>query len=155
MNNYDLDVILGMKASPGGHFTFGELFHSDTADRMGISNIPSDSDFNIIQRNLQNLATMVLEPIRELLGGIPLKVDSGYRCKELNDSLPHSSPTSQHLIGQAADLLPSNMTTSEAFDLIKDKDSDIPFDQLKLEQGGRCLHVSYRFPPRRDAGQIA
>jgi len=153
VNSYDLDVILGMKASPNGHFTFGELFHSDTADRKGIVNLPDEDNFSIVQRNLQNLATMVLEPIRELLGGIPLKIDSGYRCKELNDSLPHSSKTSQHLIGQAADLLPQNMTTVEAFNLIKD--SDIPFDQLKLEQGGRCLHVSYRVNPRRDAGQIA
>jgi len=151
MTQYDLDICLSLKASK--HFTFRELFHSDKADAMGITNLPDEANFSAVQRSLQNLATMVLEPIRELLGGVPLKVDSGYRCKELNDSLPHSSKTSQHLVGQAADLLPSNMTTSEAFNLIKD--SDIPFDQLKLEQGGRCLHVSYRFPPRRDAGQIA
>jgi hypothetical protein len=151
MTQYDLDICLSLKASP--HFTFRELFHSDTADRNGITNLPDEANFNIVQRNLQNLATMVLEPVRELLGGVPLKIDSGYRCKELNDSLPHSSKTSQHLIGQAADLLPQNMTTVEAFNLIKD--SDIPFDQLKLEQGGRCLHISYRVNLRRDAGTIA
>ena len=36
--------------------------------------------------------------------GLPIFVTSGYRCKEHNDFLPNSSPTSSHRKGRAVDI---------------------------------------------------
>jgi putative chitinase len=59
------------------HFSLEELWHSDTAVRMGIDNRPPP----IIVDRLHELA-VGLEKIRAVLG-LPLLVNSGYRCEEL------------------------------------------------------------------------
>lgn len=65
-----------MHLSP--HFTLEELTHSNTAVRLGIDNTPPES----LLPNLVRLANG-LEYIRELLDGVPIHVNSGYRCEEL------------------------------------------------------------------------
>lgn len=59
------------------HFSLEELACSDTAERLGIDNTPPDR----IVTNLFVLA-VGLEKVRALLG-FPLRVNSGYRCEEL------------------------------------------------------------------------
>lgn len=81
------------------HFTLEELFQSPTALAHGIDNEPDlESAFN-----LSRLAGNILEPLRLYLN-TPLRINSGYRCKALNDILPGSAPNSNHLKGLAADI---------------------------------------------------
>lgn len=80
------------------HFTLEELTRSVTARNRAIDNTPSKSDL----ANLKLLAETVLEPLRTAFGK-PIIVSSGYRCQELNKAVG-GSRTSQHLLGQAADI---------------------------------------------------
>lgn len=114
------------------HFTLEEMIFSSTAARHGIDNTPPADAV----ANLKALCANVLEPLRVLWGG-PIHVDSGFRCQALN-TLVHGVPTSQHCLGQAADLVPP-IPIEEAMRRIKG--SSIPFDQVILEMG--WIHVSF------------
>lgn len=48
-----------------------------------------------------------LQDIRDLCK-FPLHINSGFRCKKHNKSLPNSSPNSSHLIGLAVDIAITN-----------------------------------------------
>ena len=85
-----------MNLSP--HFTLEELTRSVTARNRSIDNTPSKSEL----ANLRLLAETVLEPLREAFGR-PITVSSGFRCPELNKAVG-GARTSQHLLGQAADI---------------------------------------------------
>jgi hypothetical protein len=56
--------------------------------------------------NMIFLCRMVLEPLREVIG--PIRITSGYRSLETNQALLaagySASKTSQHMVGQAADM---------------------------------------------------
>lgn len=45
-----------------------------------------------------------LERIRELAGGLPVKVTSGCRCRKHNSTIPGHAKDSQHTYGRAADI---------------------------------------------------
>ena len=123
------------------YFTFNELFRSDTALKMGIDNIPDSPE---IRENLLKLGETILDPIRERWKN-PIRVTSGYRCKELNKAVGGVS-NSQHTNGQAADLcIDGDMQKGKRwFEWIK---SHCDFDQLIWEhnaKGSYWVHVSYR-----------
>ena len=80
------------------HFELSEFVTSRKAREHGISNVPTEEAVE----NLRKLCEGCLEPLRVALG-VPVHVTSGFRTKELNDLLAHSSSTSQHMRGQAAD----------------------------------------------------
>ena len=80
------------------HFRLREFTESDTARKHGIDNNPPPEAVG----NLRSLCEGCLEPLREALG-LPVVVTSGFRTKELNDLLAHSSDRSQHMQGRAAD----------------------------------------------------
>lgn len=82
------------------HFKLSEFVSSATATKQGIENNPSPEAVE----NLRLLSIHTLEPLREALG-LPIVITSGYRCKALNDLIAHHSQRSQHMKGQAADLL--------------------------------------------------
>ena len=81
------------------NFTFKELIKTDT----GLDNIPND--MNII-KNLCRL-TDFLQMIRNELH-LPIIVTSGYRSKEVNESVNDAS-SSYHVKGLAADIKCSDM----------------------------------------------
>ena len=86
------------------HFTLAEMLESAKARPFpGIwgqqCSPPAD-----VRIHLEILCRQVLEPLRELLGGWPIHVNSGYRCADLN-RLVRGSETSQHMRGQAADIV--------------------------------------------------
>ena len=95
-------------------FSLEEMTKSATAKRLGIDNTPSDE----IKKNLTLFIDKVLDPIRERYGS-PIRVSSGYRCKKLNDVVK-GSKTSQHMKGEAADLVPIDGDTRRLFYLIKE-----------------------------------
>ncbi len=115
------------------HFTLEELTRSDVALRKGIPNAPNAAQI----ANLERLAETLLEPLRWALG-VPLKVNSGYRCPDLNAAVGGAT-NSAHMDGRAADLVPVDMPLLEAFkEIVR---SGLPFDQLIIECGA-WLHVA-------------
>jgi len=108
----------------GNHFWLSEMTRSQTALRKGIDNTPNQEQTD----NLRDLVYYILDPIREHFR-LPVTVNSGFRCEELNKSLG-SKPTSQHCQGRAADIEIVNMDNLMLAQWIRD---NLDFDQLILE----------------------
>ena len=130
------------------YFTLDELIHSDTADRLGIDNTPACDAIN----NLDDLVTNVLDRLRSGWGR-PIIVTSGYRCKELNAAVG-GARNSQHLKGQAADIISDDFESFRRFVRRWCKDNNVPsdftsggneFDQCIFEHGGgkEWVHISF------------
>ena len=107
------------------NFVLSELVHSDTADRLGIDNWPTE---DYVVENLKTVTQNILQPLREYTG-IPFAPTSGYRCLELNRALK-SKDTSQHVQGQAVDIKVPGFST---FDIALWIQENLEFDQLILE----------------------
>jgi zinc D-Ala-D-Ala carboxypeptidase len=120
------------------NFTLAEMVHSTTAIRNNIDNTPKDI---VTVRNLTNLCQKVLEPLRDHMD-CPIKISSGYRSPELN-RLVKGSKSSQHCLGQAADLVVHGRN-NEMFMFISQY---LTFDQVIWEFGTDSepdwVHVSY------------
>ena len=122
------------------HISFKEAIKSNTALRRGINNEPDDYQIT----NMVNIAHNVFEPLREWVGG-PIKINSMFRCEELNEAIGGSS-RSQHCEGRAIDLDDTfgYKTNAEMFDYIR---KNLSFDQLIWEFGDdnnpAWIHVSY------------
>ena len=126
------------------YFTIKELVKSTTAIKRHIDNTPSKE----IERSLTALVEKVLDPLREAYGK-PIIVTSGYRCPKLN-AIVGSTPSSQHVKGEAADIKSVQDTPEEnkkLFDLIVKL--KLPFDQLINEHNYDWVHVSYGARHRR------
>lgn len=81
------------------NFTLEEFVDSPTAKRLGINNNPGKEQIN----NLKKLCQTILQPIRNEFGQV-ITVTSGYRSELLNRAVG-GSKTSQHLKGEAADII--------------------------------------------------
>ena len=125
------------------HFELEEFVASQTATRKGIDNTPPAEAVDY----LKSLCEAVLEPLRQQLG--PVRISSGYRCPALNFAIGGSA-NSQHVKGQAADILVPGRPLNEVFNWIY---SNSPYDQLIREfPPAGWVHVSYiGEPPRREA----
>lgn len=119
------------------YFTIKELTRSDTARRMGIDNSPPANAVTA----LHALVDHVLDPLREAWGG-PIRVNSGYRCPELNKAVG-GTPTSQHQRGEAADITVGTRRGNRQL-LALMKQMKLPVDQCIDEKGCRWIHVSHR-----------
>lgn len=119
------------------NYTMSELLHSDEANRHKINNIPNDMQ---ILDNLLVLITECLQPIRNYIGK-PIRITSGYRCKPLNE-LPTvgGAKNSQHLTGQAADIVIAGMTPKQVIDKIIG--SGVEYDQL-INEYNLWTHISF------------
>ena len=116
------------------NFTYSEFTASRIAKGFHIdNNIPSE----YVRLNIHALVTLLLQPLRDACGH-PLKVNSGYRCKKLND-LVGGSKNSQHMKGQAADIA-SDAPIRLARIVI---DRGLDFDQMILYPN--FIHLSYTF----------
>ena len=125
------------------NFTLKEFTDSEMAARHGIDNTPPDE----LIPALQHLAGG-LERVRSLLGDKPLYISSGYRCPKVN-ILVGSKPTSQHLLGQAADFkCPAFGSPSQIVRRVVN--SSIPYDQIIIEWS-QWVHISFSEKPRRMA----
>ena len=123
-------------------FSIKELCKSTTANKYNIDNTPSQE----IIENLTQLVDNILDPLREAWGR-PINVNSGYRSEELNIKVGGSS-TSQHKLGQAADISAgSRESNKKLFSLIKNL--KLPFDQLIDESDYSWIHISYGPKNRR------
>ena len=122
------------------HISYKEGVHSNTAIRRGIDNTPTDDQLYF----MEIVAEEVFEPLREWVGG-PIKINSFYRCPELNTAIGGSA-TSQHCKGQAIDIDDTfgKATNAEMYNFIKEH---LDFDQMIWEFGDddnpAWVHVSY------------
>ena len=124
---------------PGAsNFTYGEMIHSDTAIKNNIDNIPNDNQWE----NLENLAINILQPLRNQFGAI--KLHCAYRSPEVNKKVG-GSPTSNHILGQAADLTPSN-SSIKLIDMVVWIHNNVPYHELIAEYFDlptAWIHVAY------------
>jgi uncharacterized protein YcbK (DUF882 family) len=126
-----------MNLSP--HFTLDELTHTDHRE---IDNSPTQDEIS----NLQQLANF-LEEVKTVLGGKPIMISSGFRCKALNDAVG-SKDTSQHRTGFAADFRVPGMTPDEVVRAVIA--SGIGYDQI-IREFDRWTHISVADKPRKQA----
>lgn len=121
------------------NFTLEEYSKSQTADRLGIDNVPSAQHLD----NARMLFERVVQRVRDHFG--PTVINSGYRSPALNKAVGGSN-TSQHSTGQAVDIEVPGKSNQEVAVWIRD---NLEFDQLILEgykpgiPGSGWVHVSY------------
>ena len=112
------------------HLSLSELIRSDSAKRLGVTNMPTAE--HII--NLKALAENIFEPIRAHFR-CPIYISSGYRSAELNKAL-NGAKSSQHLKGEAIDIdmdgSSNGVTNAMVYDFIITK---LDFDQVIWEHG--------------------
>jgi uncharacterized protein YcbK (DUF882 family) len=127
------------------NFTLDELTASQTAARKGLDNTPNATEV----ANLVRVAAL-LEEVRTLLNK-PILINSGFRSKQVNDSVG-SKDTSQHRIGCAADIRVPGMTPREVVEACIA--ANIGYDQI-IEEFGSWTHISVpntaSTAPRRQA----
>jgi hypothetical protein len=125
----------------GRYFTLEEFTHSQTAVRNGWKNEPGPEAVE----HLRELCLQVLDPVREGLG--PVFISSGYRSFAVNQARG-GARRSQHLVGEAADIIVPGRTAQEVCSYILRR--RLPFDQLIYE--GTWVHVSHR--KERNRGEL-
>lgn len=119
----------------GKYFTIKEMCKSSVAANKCIDNTPTQE----IIDNLNGLIDNVLDPLREWYG-MPIHIESGYRCPELNKAVGGVS-NSFHTMGCAADIdMGEKDDNQPIFDYIK---NNLPFTELGWEGNGRWVHVAY------------
>lgn len=112
-----------MNLSP--NFTLEELTRSDAAARNGWDNTPNEAEIE----NLKRLAGL-LQDVKAAVGGKAVMINSGFRNKQVNDSVG-SKDTSQHRLGCAADIRVPGMKPREVVEACIA--ANVPFDQIILE----------------------
>lgn len=122
------------------HFTLEELTASETAKRKGMDNTPPANVLPVLVRTAQGL-----ERIRTLVGK-PIHVNSAYRSPAVNEAVG-SKATSQHVKGEAADIVCHGMTPKELAQVIADNRFSLSADQVILEFNS-WVHVSFTDRPR-------
>ena len=118
------------------------MVKSQTAERKGINNNPSEDHMN----NLKLLCENVLQPVRDHFEKV-VTVSSGYRSPELCEAIG-SSKNSQHAKGQAADFEIFDVSNQELVIWI---DKNLDYDQMILEfwkgpdePNSGWVHCSYK-----------
>lgn len=124
------------------HITYAEATYSDTAIRHGLDNEPNSVELLRMQLVAQNC----FEPAREHFQ-VPLRVNSFFRSRDVNDLIKGSSKTSQHVEGEAIDMsaMPgTGLSNRELFDWLA---ANVEFDQLIWEYGDdrnpAWVHISW------------
>jgi hypothetical protein len=123
-------------------FWLHEFLRSETAARMG-REIVADDD---IVQSLKALCVNVLQPLRDEIGAT-ITISSGYRPDWLNQKIG-GSKTSQHMKGEAADIVAAGYTPLLLCEeIVRLK---LKFDQLIYEFGPTgWTHVSCAPSPRK------
>ncbi len=121
------------------NFSLAELTVTD----RNMPNVPNEAEV----ASLRSLAEMILQPLRDALGK-PVRVNSAFRSEAVNRAVGGTA-TSQHRLGQAADIHVPGMTSVEVAKKIVAL--GLPFDQV-IEEFGSWVHVSYG--PRRRRQQL-
>ena len=118
------------------NFTLSEMIASSTAAKRGIKNIPDKGQIE----NLGKLCREVLQPVRDKIN-CPLIVTSGFRSPVLNH-IVGGSATSQHLRGEAADIVSVNNLLLWQITIKMVEMGEIEVGQLINEKNLSWRHIS-------------
>ena len=119
-------------------FSFREFEDSNIAAEKGICNIVRSF---AVRDAMKSLVDNVLQPLRDI-AGVPLHINSGYRCEELNAAVG-GVPTSQHVKGEAADVaFPKPIELARMA-----VDNYLPFDQMIIYP--TFVHFSHKLDGRQ------
>ena len=114
-------------------FDYKEFERSTTADHYGITNVITSFE---VRDSIKALVDEVLQPLRDAWDK-PLKINSGYRCPELN-RIVGGVEGSQHVKGEAADV-----ACDTPLELAKlAKSLNLPYDQMIIYPN--FLHLSHK-----------
>lgn len=116
------------------NFSYSEFEKSKIAEQKGIDNTMPDS----VKPSVKALVITVLQPTRDDLGATVI-VDSGWRCKELNEEVG-GVDNSQHPKGEAADI--RSPFYNPLYIARRIVALGLPFDQLILYP--TFVHVSHK-----------
>ena len=131
------------------HITLSEATKSPEAIRLGLENIPDETQIAA----MKDIAETVFEPLRSYITRTrgkdsPIHINSFFRSPVVNENIG-GSPTSQHCKGEAMDIETAypDFNNKDLFLAIKDKST---FDQLIWEfedpinpSMPAWVHVSY------------
>jgi len=121
------------------HFSWYEVEYSETAERSGIDNtVPVQMEWIISKTAMQ------AEKIRALLQA-PMKINSWYRCPDLQKLPQFYNPTSQHPRGEAIDFVSTAFGTPVDICRKIIASGLIKFDQLILEHS--WVHFAFNSTP--------
>ncbi len=137
---YDNKVIPDKPGQLSQNFNLNEFVVTST----GLLNeIPEDAQAWIVA-----LVQEILQPLRDKIGSIA--ITSGYRSEAVNTRIG-GSPYSQHMLGQAADIISSSLTPQEIFSYLYR--SNLPIRQCILypKDEGNFVHVAIdpKRPPKK------
>lgn len=125
------------------YFKVDEFLRSETAEKLGIDNVPTDHE---IIENI-NATLERLNKIREGYGK-KIYINSGYRCQALNEAVC-GSKNSYHMTGLAVDI----RWDADLFNYIMD---NCEFDKLIREKykTGMWIHLQFRSNPADERGKV-
>ena len=119
-------------------FSYKEFEASAVADRKHICNAIVSFD---VRDSIKALVDEVLQPLRDAWGK-PLHINSGFRCRELNEAVG-GVPTSQHRLGEAADVACDNPIELARLAV----SMNLPYDQLIVYP--TFVHFSHKLEGRQ------
>ena len=126
------------------HFSLAEMTRSDTAVARGIDNTCPPELMDDLAATSQ-----LAEQVRIFMGGVPLRVTSGFRCRAVEDIVTNTkgSTTGAHPVARAVDLMPpAGMDVHQFFARIQECPEVMEqVDQLVIEGGGN-LHFGRVMP---------
>lgn len=139
------------------YFTWKEFTKSSTADKLNIDNEPKEeaTKDNILElmRFLDIVREAWTEECEDKYYGDPaIRVNSGYRCEELNTAIK-GSKTSEHMLGTAADIEPVNGHNKEFLEWFREFLADTKFSQLineKPDKNGNPSWIHFSIRGRND-----
>ena len=126
------------------YFTISEFIRSETAIKKRVWNGCNREQ----EDNIESLVAAVLDPLREKYGS-PIKVTSGFRCTAVNKNIG-GTVTSQHTVGEAADIVGYDGSTTENYKLGRLIVALGNYDQIIFENVGKSdlkpqwIHVSWK-----------
>ena len=122
------------------NFTLNEFIKSETAEKLNISNTPTNEQIETMIYICQKL----LEPLREHFNK-PIIVTSGFRSKRLNEAVSGSKRSHHRYIDQygAVDFVIKDITTDQTIRAIKEM--NLEYEQC-IDEFERWIHIALRRP---------
>lgn len=104
------------------HFTFNELTDSGGHPDLVNQNRIDAQRYLLAGKRLSKL----LDSVRVLFGNQPITVSSGFRNPALNKAVGSRATNSAHMRFEAADIIPSNMSVADGFNLLMRSKDQLP-----------------------------
>ena len=124
-------------------FNLNTFTYSKTAIDKGIDNTEmTDEVFENLHKLHELLINIQIRISIKENKAIPIKINSGYRCPELN-KLIGGVPTSQHCLGGAADTSAIGVGLNQYFEYLKElaREKVLTFGQV-IREYGSWVHIS-------------